>query len=146
MSIISTTSQATPGARPGQGCSAAENTEAVAALHEWRALVAALVAVDPGPQVRIATAQLWAARARAEGYEAGWNRGRLDLIADEKRAQVGIVRALREAAPPASRWHLCCRPCRLGGHRPGCPRCQDRTLENFGQPHGDDFTGLDGAA
>jgi hypothetical protein len=146
MSIISTTSEATPSARPGRGCSAAENTGAVAALHEWRALVAALIAADPGLQVRIATAQQWAAEARAEGYEAGWNDGRLDLIADEKRAQVGIVRALREAVPPAFRWHVCCRSCRLSGHRPGCRSCEDRARESFGRPHPDDYRGQDGAA
>jgi hypothetical protein len=118
----------------------------MAGAAEWCELAAALVAADPGPQVTIATAQRWVAEAAADAYEAGWNDGRLDLIADEKSAQVGIARVLRESATPALRWHVCCGPCRRGGHRPGCPRCEDRTRETFGRPHPDDFPGLDGAA
>jgi hypothetical protein len=37
-----------------------------------------------------------------------------------------------------NRWHVCCLPCRRGGHQPGCRWCQDRTPATFGQPHDDD--------
>lgn len=109
-------------------------------LAALRALVAAYLAADTGPQVTIATARQWAADAARDAYEQGWDAGRLDLIADEKRAQTGIVRALRESAPPPERWHVCCGPCRRSGHRPGCGRCEDRTQATFGQPHPDDDT------
>ena len=120
---------------------------------------------DPAP-VRDAVHAYWlaesgrrdrelAARLSAwrEGFAAGMAEG-IDVghglamgeIAEEKRMQVGIVQALRDSAPPAGRWHVCCRACRLGRHRPGCRRCEDRTRETFGQPHPDDYPGQDGAA
>jgi len=109
--------------------------EAVTAwLADTRVMVPLELAVD------------WARHARADAYEAGWSAGRLDLIADEKRAQMGIARALRDSAPPPFQWHVCCRACRLGGHRPGCRSCEDRTRETFGEPHPDDYRGQDGAA
>jgi hypothetical protein len=70
----------------------------------------------------------------------------LEEIGAEKRLQLGIVRALSEAAPPAFRWHLCCKRCRRSRHRPGCRDCEDRTRETFGDPHPDDFAGRDGTA
>jgi hypothetical protein len=128
------TRRAAPGTHP-----LADLRRLRAELAGLRALVAEYLAADTGPQVTIATAGQWAADAARDAYERGWEAGRLDLIADEKRAQVGIVRALRESAPPPERWHVCCGPCRRGGHRLGCGRCEDRTQATFGQPHPDDY-------
>ena len=44
-------------------------------------------------------------------------------------------------ATELDRWHLCCGPCRRGGHRDGCPDCQGRTAATFGDPHPDDYRG-----
>lgn len=107
--------------------------------------VAAYVAADTGPVVTIATARRWAAEAAADAYERGWDEGRVNLIGDEKRAQVALIRLFRESAP-VGRWLLLCGPCRRNGRRVGCRRCQNRTRETFGQPHEDDFTGKGDAA
>jgi hypothetical protein len=91
---------------------------------------------------RLALERAAYARGLADGIEAGRAQASAELLAEvsmEKRLQVGIVRALAEAAPPAYRWHLCCHSCRLGGHRPGCGRCEDRTRETFAAPHPDDW-------
>jgi len=125
------------------------NGQSVSSGTDLRALVAALVAADPGPQVTLAMARRWAADARADGYEAGWDAGRLDLIADEKRAQVRLVRVLREFAPPRDRWRVLCGPCRRGGpnrYRPKCPQCEWRTRATFSTPHPDDWAGQGGEA
>jgi hypothetical protein len=79
-----------------------------------------------------------------EGIEAGRAQYAAEVLADvaaEKRLQHDVVAALRAAAPPAGRWHLCCRPCRRGGHRPGCRDCQDRTRETFADPMPGDYQG-----
>ena len=121
-----------------------ERQAAALELDQLRVYAAALVAADPGPVVSLETARRWAAAAAADGYERGWNAGRLDLIADDKQAQVGLVRVFRELAPPPDRWRVLCGPCRRGGpnrHRPVCPRCEWRTRETYGQPHPDDRPG-----
>lgn len=85
----------------------------------------------------------------AEGIELGRAQYAAELLAEvgaEKRLQLGLVRALAEAAPPAGRWHLCCLPCRRGGHRPGCHDCQARARETFGEPMPGDFPGLGAVA
>ena len=45
------------------------------------------------------------------------------------------------AASEAARFHVCCRACRTGGCRKGCPDCQQRTRETFADPHPDDYEG-----
>jgi hypothetical protein len=67
----------------------------------------------------------------AAEYERGMREGYLLAVADFKAFQHGIV---KDAEAERRRWHLCCRRCRLEGHRDGCPDCQDRTRETFGQP------------
>jgi hypothetical protein len=119
---------------------------AAAALAELHRLLAAYLAADAGPMVPLAAARRMAVESARTGWSAGWDTGRLDLRADEKHAQTGIVSALRESAPPACRWHVCCGPCRRGGHKPGCRACKDRTRDTFGQVHPDDFPGRGEAA
>lgn len=77
--------------------------------------------------------------AATDAYDAGY----ADGVASLKRAQHDAVR-LTEL--DRDRWHVCCGPCRRGGHRPGCRDCQDRTRAAYGQPHPDDYPGQDGAA
>ncbi len=79
-------------------------------------------------------------RAYREGFMDGgrdqWSAGYAAAVGDIKRAEHGIVGAQRQQRHP---WHLCCRSCRLRGHRNGCTRCEDRTRETFGNPHPDDY-------
>jgi hypothetical protein len=72
------------------------------------------------------------------GYAEGWQAGAVAAIADYKAAQHGIY---REARLEQRRRHVCCRRCRLRGHRDGCTGCQERDRETYGEPHPDDFTG-----
>jgi hypothetical protein len=93
-----------------------------------------------------------AEQAWRDGYVAGFWSGHevghgqaehelLELASEEKRLRLGILNALSAAAPPAERWHVCCKRCRLSGHRGGCRSCENRTRETFGQPHADDYCG-----
>ncbi len=66
----------------------------------------------------------------ASEYERGRAEGYLAAVADLKRAQ---HQAVDDLDAYLSRWHVCCRPCRLAGHREGCPDCQARTRSTFGQ-------------
>lgn len=79
-------------------------------------------------------------RAYREGYMDGsrdqWSAGYAAAVGDVKAAQHGIVGALWQERNP---WHLCCRACRLRGHRNGCTRCEERTRETFAAPHPDDY-------
>jgi hypothetical protein len=112
--------------------SAAELTAAA------RELIAASDRLDGQLAVRLA--------AHAEGYRLGaeqaagqWQAGHAAAI---KGVQHELVDALGElAAVQARRWHLCCPPCRRGGHRGGCRDCQDRTRETFGEPFAGEYPG-----
>lgn len=75
--------------------------------------------------------------AAAAEYERGQVDGYLLAVADIKAGQRGAV---RDAQLERRRWHVCCRRCRLNGHRDGCRDCEDRTRETFGQPHPDDHS------
>ena len=79
------------------------------------------------------------AAARA-AYRAGYVDGRADerIAADRTWAAqppVPLPAGPALADAEARRWHVCCRRCRLGGHRYGCEDCEDRTRETFGEPH-----------
>lgn len=69
-------------------------------------------------------------RAAAE-YERGLRDGHLATIAALKRAQ---HQAVDDLTTYLTRWHLCCRRCRLKGHLNGCQECVSRTRETFGEP------------
>lgn len=93
-------------------------------------------AVIPDPALEVA----YRAQLAAEAYQAGHDDGRRDGIADTiawyKRL---LANTVADARLEGSRWHLCCKPCRLNGHRDGCGRCEDRDRETFSLPHPDDF-------
>jgi hypothetical protein len=97
-------------------------------------LISELLDAMPDPQ---AVDEYWrricremTAQAAADGYERGQADGYLRAVADFKSFQQDAV---RDALLERRRRHLCCRRCRLDGHRDGCPDCQDRTRETFGQ-------------
>lgn len=71
------------------------------------------------------------AAAAAREYERGMREGWLLAVADLKAWQQGVV---RDAQLERRRWHLCCRRCRLEGHRNGCRDCEDRDRDTFAQP------------
>jgi hypothetical protein len=79
-------------------------------------------------------------RAYREGYLEGsrdqWSAGYAAAVGDMKAAQHAVIPQLQLEI---QRWHLCCRSCRLGGHRDGCTRCEDGTRETFTRPHPDDY-------
>jgi hypothetical protein len=79
-----------------------------------------------------------AAEAAAQqcGYDAGFEAGRravLEYLAEEKRQlcaeQAGLASRPLWAEIERIRWHLCCMPCRRGGHRRGCPDCREAPAE-----------------
>jgi hypothetical protein len=83
------------------------------------------------------------ATAAAE-RERGLHEGYLLAVADFKAYLHGVV---RDAEVERRRWHLCCRQCRLEGHRDDCPDCEDRTREAFGVPRPGDYpSGTEGIA
>jgi len=67
----------------------------------------------------------------AAEYQRGQADGYLLAVADFKAFQHAFV---KDAAVEHRRWHLCCPPCRQGGHQDGCPDCEDRERATFGQP------------
>jgi hypothetical protein len=71
-------------------------------------------------------------------YERGLQDGAVRAIAAYKAAQHGVY---RDAVAERRRWHLCCRRCRLHGHREGCPDCEDRDRETFGDLQPGDYPG-----
>ena len=73
--------------------------------------------------------EMVAATAASE-YERGLREGYLLATADLKRAQ---HQAVNDLDAYLSRWHVCCRPCRLAGHQEGCPYCHVRTRLTFGE-------------
>jgi hypothetical protein len=80
--------------------------------------------------------------ARLAAWRDGWQAA-LDYFAD-------LIGGRMMPAHPTElervRWHLCCGPCRRGGHRAGCAACQDRTRATTSQAHPDDYPGQDGTA
>jgi hypothetical protein len=119
----------------------AELAEVVAAA---RALVAYSDARDRESAARLAAR----AEGYAAGYEAGDHAGREavhEWYAEQDREVSAAAAAVLNRPAPAAvsrhRWHVCCRPCRRGGHRDGCTRCEDRTCATFGDPHPDDYPG-----
>jgi hypothetical protein len=76
--------------------------------------------------------------AAAAEYERGQVDGYLLAIADVKAFQHGAV---KDAQLERRCWHLCCRRCRLSGHRDMCCDCQERVRATFGQPHPHDYPG-----
>jgi hypothetical protein len=76
----------------------------------------------------------------AEAYRAGFDDGRragiADAIAWYKRL---LANTVADARLERSRWHVCCRQCRLAGCRDGCTRCEDRTRDAYHLPHPDDY-------
>jgi hypothetical protein len=77
------------------------------------------------------------AETAASEYERGRADGYLAAVADFKRAQ---HQAVDDLDSYLNRWHICCRPCRLGGHREGCPGCEARTRDTFGEAYPGDRT------
>lgn len=75
-------------------------------------------------------------RGYLDGGRDQWSAGYAAAVADMKSAQHAV---LPELQLEIRRWHVCCRPCRLGGHRDGCGRCEDRTRETFSRAHPDDY-------
>jgi hypothetical protein len=71
------------------------------------------------------------AEAAAAEYKHGFRDGHLATVAALKRAQHEAVDHLDSYL---ARWHLCCRRCRLEGHRNGCEECAGRTRETFAEP------------
>jgi hypothetical protein len=93
-----------------------------------RRLAAALVnAIDPEAEVAYRHA-MW-----RDGWDACLDRF-ADLIG-------GRVYPAHPTEIERLRHHVCCGPCRWGGHRAGCERCEDRIRQTFSQPHPDDYIG-----
>lgn len=82
-------------------------------------------------------------RGFLDGARDQYSAGYAAAVADVKSAQHDLV---DEVGVELRRWHVCCRPCRVGGHQAGCTRCQDRTRATFGRRHPDDYPGQAGAA
>jgi hypothetical protein len=81
--------------------------------------------------------------AAQAAYRAGYADGRADERAGADRAWAAqVADPVRDgpalAEVEARRWHVCCRRCRLSGHRLGCEDCEDRVRETFGRLHRDD--------
>ena len=94
------------------------------------------------PDAEIAYRRVLCLEAAAAEGERSWSEGYAAAVADVKAAQHGLVHVFREAGEAEeARWHLCCRACRLGGHRARCEQCEDRTRATFGQAHADDHRG-----
>ena len=115
--------------------SADEVAEVVAAAR-------ALIAYSDGRDRESAARLAGISEGYAIGYEAGdragaeavheWYAGQDRDIAAELAGQHPRPERARFEL---TRWHVCCRACRRGGHRDGCPDCEDRTRETFGEPH-----------
>lgn len=69
-------------------------------------------------------------------YERGYHEGALAAVAAVKAAIHGVY---RDAELEARRWHLCCRRCRLAGHRHGCTDCDQRDRATFAAPSRGDW-------
>jgi hypothetical protein len=96
--------------------------------------ISELLAAMPDPEAtdehwRQICREMTGQTATAE-YERGWVDGLLAAVAELKRAQ---HQAVDDLDTWLNRWHLCCRPCRLEGHRAGCRDCEDRTRATFGE-------------
>jgi hypothetical protein len=116
---------------------AAENRRLRAELDDAYGQMAELVdALDPANE--IAYRRALCREAAAASREHAWAEGYVAAIGDVKRTQHELVADLQLEA---RRWHLCCRPCRRSGHRPGCGECRDRTRLTFGQALSGDYPG-----
>jgi hypothetical protein len=83
----------------------------------------------------------------AEGFEAG-RRAVLELLAGQKHQLaaelVGLASRPMFAEIERRRWHLCCAPCRRGGHRAGCSDCREVPSGGrlaFAEPMPGDYVG-----
>lgn len=84
-----------------------------------------------------------------EGFAVGaaqaekrWQAGYVAACADVKATEHELVNRFGELAEILRRrWHLCCVPCRRGGHRPRCRDCEDRTQSTFAAPMPGDYLG-----
>lgn len=74
-------------------------------------------------------------KAYREGWQEGWA-ACLDYLADQIG---GRIMPAHPTELELRRWHVCCRACRIVGHRAGCTRCEDRTRATFANPHPDDY-------
>jgi ribosome-binding ATPase YchF (GTP1/OBG family) len=99
--------------------------------------VAALVAAMPDPAAETELRRQLAREAYELGHSAGWREGREALLREQElaaRVATGLIEAI--AAGPtfaemeARRWTV---------------RGEPRTRSAFGEPHPDDFTGLESA-
>lgn len=108
-----------------------------------RALIAYSDARDREVAARLSLAAAQYAAGREQGNREGETRVHEWYAEQDRELAAGVAEALARPARTAApgRWHLCCRACRLGGHRNGCPRCEDRTRATFGDPHPDDYPG-----
>jgi hypothetical protein len=111
------------------------------------AAVSELLAAMPDPE---AVSEHWRRTCRelvtltaAREYERGQADGYLLAVADFKAWQHGAV---KDAALERRQWHLCCRRCRLAGHRDTCRDCEDRARGTFSQPAAGDYPGRGSAA
>jgi hypothetical protein len=78
----------------------------------------------------------------AEAYRAGVDDGRRDGIADTIRWYKALLsNTVADARLEQARWHVCCKPCRMRGHRDGCASCEDRNRDTYRLPHPDDLRG-----
>jgi hypothetical protein len=101
--------------------------------------LAALAAlIDPAAEVayrRQLGAEAWRDGWR-RGYRHGYERGTRLLEAGWPAVVAPVLWNRPDHADlVVRRWHVCCRPCRLRGHQPGCAQCEDRDRDTFGGPH-----------
>lgn len=104
--------------------------------------ISQLLAVMPDPEAvdehwRRICQEMVTATAASE-YERGSADGYLAAVADLKRAQ---HQAVDDLDAYLSCWHVCCRRCRLEGHRDSCRDCQARTRATFSDPQPGDYPG-----
>jgi hypothetical protein len=77
--------------------------------------------------------------AYARGYRDGYERRARVLEVEWPQVVKPALDAPDHTEAERRRWHVCCRRCRLDGHRRECLRCEDRTRETYGDPHPDDY-------
>lgn len=102
----------------------------------WPEMVAGLLAALPDPVAEIRIRSQLCREAYELGRGDGFDEGSTAMATAYKRALLGRYAGARTEA---LRWHVCCRSCRMNGHRDGCTRCEDRARAAAGDPHPDDY-------
>lgn len=108
----------------------------------WQ-LLSDLLAALPDPSAELALRRQLAREAfqyaQADGWREGYEHGARLLEAEWPSVIAPLLNDLGHDELERRRFHVCCRDCRLAGHRDGCERCQNRSRETYGHPHPDDF-------